>query len=287
MKAPIVPPRDGSAQRTPSLFAIVQDFLSTTARNMALIREMVIRDLKGGHVGHSLGSLWIYLQPLVVVCTFMLIFGVVIGTKIAASSTFPGDYTSYILAGLVPWLLMSNALGRAPGAFSNNANLVKQVVFPIETLPVASIIACFGIYVPSIALMLIYRLTLGGGLSWLALLLPLVLLMHALLALGLTLLLSVITPFLRDVREFVTMYMAVSMYFTPAIYLPDWVPAKVRPILYLNPFSYVVWVYQDTLFFGEIRHGFAWAVFALLSVGAFLAGLVVFRRVKPLLGNVL
>lgn len=266
---------------------MLQDFLRTTIRNYALIREMVIRDLKGGHAGHGLGSLWIYIQPLVVVGTFMLIFGVVIGTKIAASSTFPGDYASYILIGLVPWLLMSNALSRAPGAFSGNSNLVKQVVFPIETLPVASMIACFVIYVPSIVLMLIYKFSLGGGFTWLALLLPLVLLMHGMLALGLTLLLSVITPFLRDVREFVTMYMSVSMYFTPAIYLPDWVPAKVRPILYLNPFSYVVWVYQDTLFFGEIRHGFAWIVFALMSFGTLLAGLLVFRRVKPFLGNVL
>jgi lipopolysaccharide transport system permease protein len=111
--------------------------------------------------------------------------------------------------------------------------------------------------------------------------------MHALMCIGLTLLLSVTTPFVRDIREVVTMYMAVSMYFTPAIYLPDWVPALVRPILYLNPFSYVVWVYQDALFFGDIRHGFAWVVFAILAVGLFLAGLLVFRRVKPVLGNVL
>jgi lipopolysaccharide transport system permease protein len=287
VKTHTVTPQNEAARHIPSLFVTLQDFLRTTIRNYALIREMVFRDLKGGHAGHGLGSLWIYIQPLVVVGTFMLIFGVVIGTKIAASSTFPGDYTSYILVGLVPWLFMSNALGRAPGAFSGNSNLVKQVVFPIETLPVASMIACFVIYIPSFMLMLFYKFFFGGGLSSLIFLLPLVVFMHGLLALGLTLLLSVITPFLRDVREFVTMYMAVSMYFTPAIYLPDWVPAKVRPILYLNPFSYVVWVYQDTLFFGEIRHGFAWVSFALLSGGAFLVGLVVFRRVKPFLGNVL
>ena len=271
----------------PSLLRMLRDFASIVGRNRALIRELVLRDLRGGHAGHGLGSLWVYVQPLVVVATFMLIFGVVIGAKMAVTATFPGDYTSYILVGLVPWLLMANALGRAPGAFSGNSNLVKQVVFPIETLPVASMATCFIIYIPSIALMIVYKLFIGGGLSLLALMLPLALFLHALLCLGLTLLLSVTTPFLRDIREFVTMYMAVSMYFTPAIYLPDWVPAMVRPILYLNPFSYVVWVYQDLLFFGEMRHAFAWAVFAIMAGGFFLAGLVVFRRVKPVLGNVL
>lgn len=274
-------------QGQPGVAAMVLDFIAVTWRNRALILEMARRDLKGGHAGHGLGSLWIYIQPIVVVATFMLIFGVVIGTKMAVTATFPGDYTSYILIGLTPWLLMSNALARAPNAFSGNANLVKQVVFPIETLPVASILAGFIIYVPAFALMLVYKLFLGGGLNWMVIALPLVLAMHGLLCIGLTLIFSVTTPFLRDIREFVTMYMSVSMYFTPAIYLPDWVPAMIRPLLYLNPFSYIVWVYQDTLFFGEMRHPLAWIVFAIIAVGAFVAGVVIFRRVKPYLGNVL
>jgi len=271
----------------PGIGAMVTDFAGVIRRNLALIQEMALRDIKGGHAGHGFGALWIFIQPVVVVATLMLVFGVVIGARMAVNASFPGDYTSYILVGLTPWLVMSNALGRSTNAFSGNANLVKQVVFPIETLPVASILACFVTYVPTFALMIGYKVIMGGGLGWLALALPLVLALHALLCIGLTLLFSVTTPFLRDIREFVTMYMAVSMYFTPAIYLPDWVPALVRPILYLNPFSYVVWVYQDALFFGEIRHGFAWIVFAGMAIGAFVAGLIVFRRVKPYLGNVL
>lgn len=281
-------PRSPAVQASqPGIGAMVLNFARVIRRNLALIREMVLRDIKGGHAGHGLGSLWVYIQPIVVVGTFMLIFGVVIGSKMAVTTTFPGDYTSYILVGLTPWLLMSNALGRAPNAFSSNANLVKQVVFPIETLPVATIIACFITYVPAFAVMLTYKLFFGGGLGWLFLALPVVLGLHALLCIGLTLLLSVTTPFLRDIREFVSIYMAVSMYFTPAIYLPDWVPPTIRPVLYLNPFSYVAWVYQDTLFFNEIRHGFAWIVFTVMALGLFIAGLVVFRRVKPYLGNVL
>lgn len=263
------------------------DFIRSLWRNRSLVRELTLRDLKGGHAGHGLGATWLFVQPLVVVATFMLIFGVVIGARMAVSVTFPGDYTSYLLTGLVPWLLTANALGRSTTAFSSNANLVKQVIFPIEVLPVASTIACFLIFLPSVTLMLGYKLVMGGGLQPLALLLPLVMGLHFVLILGLMLALSVITPFLRDLREIVTVYTAISMYFTPAIYLPDWVPEKLRLFLYLNPFSYVVWVYQDVLFFGDIRHGFAWVVFGGMAVGAFLGGLVLFRRIRPFLGNVL
>jgi lipopolysaccharide transport system permease protein len=269
------------------IWSVVIDFVRTAYGNRSLIRELVIREIKQGHARHSLGAAWIYIQPMVVVASYIIIFGTVFGSRLALTKEFPGNYTSYILVGLTAWLLMSNALGRAPNSFSGNANLVKQVVFPIETLPVASILACFVIYVPTFALMIGYKLVLGGGLDWLALALPLVIGLHALMCLGITLLLSVTTPFLSDIREFVTIYMSVSMYFTPAIYLPNWVPALLLPILYLNPFSYVVWVYQDTLFFGEFRHPFAWVVFAAMALGLFIAGLVVFRRVKPVLGNVL
>lgn len=283
----VVDGQSRTVSRVTSVAGAVGGFARVVWNSRALVRELVARDVRGGHAGHGLGSMWVYAQPVVIVASFMLVFGVVIGSKLAITSTFPGDYTSYILVGVVPWLLMAAVLGRATGAFSSNANLVKQVVFPIETLPVASMIACFAIYGPAVALMLAYKIGIGGGVTWLVVLLPVVLALQWLLSVGLTLLLSVTTPFVRDIREVVTMYTAVSMYFTPAVYLPEWVPALIRPVLYLNPFSYVVWVYQDVLFFGEIRHAFAWVVFAVMAVAAFVVGLVIFRRVKPYLGNVL
>jgi len=285
MNDPLV--RTSSTNSGADLIGQAVNFVSVSMKNWALMKEMVARDLKGGVAGHGFGVLWIFIQPLVVVSTYMLIFGVVIGSKIAVTSTFPGDYISYIMAGLVPWLVMANALSRAPTIFMANANLVKQVVFPVEILLVANVIACFLVFAPCLVLMLAYKLAFGGGLSPAVLLLPVIVGMHMIFCLGLMMLLSVITPFIRDIKEFVTIYAAVSMYFTPAIYLPDWVPVAIRPILYLNPFSYVVWVYQDVIFFGRIEHGFAWAVFAAMSAAAFLGGLAVFRRVKPFLGNVI
>jgi lipopolysaccharide transport system permease protein len=281
MSLPASGPASANATRRP-----LAAFAATLWRNRALVWEMTMRDLKGAHAGHGLGSLWVYLQPLVIVGTYMTIFGLIIGSKLDVSA-LPGDYTSYILVGMTPWLLMANVLGRAPGVFISNANLVKQVVFPIEALPFASVLAAFMIFAPSFALVIAYKATLGGGLSPMIALGPLVVALHAALSLGIVLMLSVTTPFLRDIREFVTVYTSISMYFTPAIYLPEWAPQALRPLLFLNPFSYVVWVYQDVMFFGRFEHPLAWAVFAAMAVGALAGGVVVFRKVRPYLGNVL
>lgn len=252
------------------------------------MRELVLREIRQGHARHFLGTLWIFVHPLVITLTFMLIFGIVIGARLTIREDFPGDYTSYILAGLVPWFLTAALLGRGPGIFIANANLVKQVVFPIEILPFAAVIVSFIIYIPAFCLYIAYKLAFGGGVAAETVLLaPLALTLHVILALGICLILAVLTPFLNDLRELVSVYSAVSMYFAPTIYLPDWVPGPLRPILYVNPYSYIAWVYQDAFFFGRIAHPFAWIVVAAMAVVTLFGGLILLRRIKPYLGNVL
>src|SRR5262245_45487112 len=130
----------------PSMLAGLAKLL---VRNGDLVREMFWRDLKVGHAGHSFGGIWVYLHPIVIVGTYLIIFGFVLGSKIAVASPFPGDYPSYILIGLVPWLITAAVLGRGPSVLFGAANLVKQVVFPVEVLPVAITLVCFMTYIPA------------------------------------------------------------------------------------------------------------------------------------------
>jgi lipopolysaccharide transport system permease protein len=65
------------------------------------------------------------------------------------------------------------------------------------------------------------------------------------------------------------------------------VPAAFDPILWLNPFSYMIWCYQDVLYFGSLGHQAAWVIFPAWSLFIFAGGYRVFRRVRPLFANVL
>lgn len=227
-----------------------------------------------------------YVHPLVVVGTYLLLFGFVLGSKISTTGAFPGDYPGYILVGLVPWLMMQAAILRGPTALIGSANLVKQVVFPIEILPIAVVIAATIPHIPSLILVIVYKLFVGG-LDWIIVLLPFVMALHFMLALGLSFLLAALTPFVRDVREVVVVFTSVVIYLMPTVYLPDWMPGILRPIIYLNPFSYLVWVYQDVLFFGEFNHPYAWIVTFVFAVLALGLGYRTFEKLKPYYGNVL
>jgi len=255
-------------------------------RYRELLRELVDRDLSASHARHGLGTWWVYVHPFVVVGTYLLIFGFVLGSRLSITGDFPGDFPAYIMAGLVPWLITQAALVRGPGALVGNANLVKQVVFPIEVLPVAATIASIIPYLPAFALAILYKAHVGG-LSWMLLLLPLLLALHAMLAIGFSFALSAITAFFRDMREVVTVFTSIAMYLMPLVYLPDWMPGALRPLIYANPLSYIIWVYQDVLFFGSFRHPYAWAIVLLMAPLGLGLGYRTFERLKPYYGNVL
>jgi lipopolysaccharide transport system permease protein len=255
-------------------------------RYRELLRELVDRDLSASHARHGLGTWWVYVHPLVVVGIYLLIFGFVLGSRLSITGDFPGDFPAYIMAGLVPWLIMQAALVRGPGALVGNANLVKQVVFPIEVLPIAATISATIPYLPALALAILYK-TYVGGLNWMLLLLPLVMALHVILAIGLSFALSAVTAFFRDMREIITVFTSIAMYLMPVVYLPDWMPKVLRPLIYSNPFSYLIWVYQDVLFFGSLRHPYAWAVTLLMVSLSLGLGYRTFERLKPYYGNAL
>jgi lipopolysaccharide transport system permease protein len=263
------------------------DFASTAYRIRELTLEMIRRDLGASHAGHGLGALWMYLNPLVIIAVYLLIFGFVIGSKLALTESFPGDFPSYIAIGLMAWLPVQTALVKSTGALTGYSNLVKQVVFPIEVLPIASVIGAMWPFWPALILVLFYKMIFGGGLPATALLLPIVIVLQVALCMGLGFILAGLTCFIRDIREFVGLFCLIAMYITPAVYLPEWVPVAFQPLLYINPFSYLTWVYQDTLFFGEIRHPEAWVVLTVLAVLSLSFGYRLFVKLKPHYGDVI
>jgi lipopolysaccharide transport system permease protein len=122
---------------------------------------------------------------------------------------------------------------------------------------------------------------------WTVLLLPLLFVLQVMGLVGICCVLAAVGAYFRDTREFVQIFAVVGIYLMPVVYLPTMVPEMFRPVLYFNPFSYLVWCYQDACYFGRFEHPWAWVVFPVLCLAAFALGYRVFRKLKPMLGNVL
>jgi lipopolysaccharide transport system permease protein len=252
-----------------------------------LALAMAARDLRTRYAGQFAGTFWIIGHPLFQMCVFVFVFAVVFRQRIGGSFEMPRDYTTYILAGLVPWLTLSSAIPGFCSSVVGNANLVKQFTFQLEILAIKDVLISMVFWFVGIAIIIVYGLVVDHSLPWTVVLLPLVLAFHVMFSIGLGWLLSSIGVFVRDMKDVATVLVTAGIYVLPVVYLPSWIPAAFRPVIDLNPFSSMIWVYQDTLYFGRIEHPLAWLFFATLSLISFGFGLRVFVALKPFFGKAL
>ena len=248
-------------------------------RRRELAWELTKHEISERYAGQIFGTLWAIGHPLIMVAVYVVVFGRIF---VSSAPIEPGrpDQTTFLLAGLVPWMIMSELLGKACALITGNAGMVKQLVFPIEVLPIKGAMASMISLGVAVLVVLLYALGANGSLLWSCLVLPLVMALQFLLMIGLCYILSAIAPFFRDLKDFVTVFLNFAVFISPALYFQVNLPSFFRAAIYCNPFSYMIWVYQDVLWYGGPAHPWAWAVFAALALGSFSLGYRFFAFLK-------
>lgn len=268
-------------------FGAIRAMLAHLLHHRRLTWEMAKRDVTEKYAGQALGTIWAVGHPLALMGVYIFMFAYVLKVKIGGTRDMPLDFTTYLLSGLIPWLAIQDAMSKGVNAVTGSANLVKQVVFPLEILPLKGIFASMLTQLIASALLIFYVLANYGTLPWTFALLPVVWLLEILFVGGICYILASIGAYFRDLKDFVQVFCVVGVYIMPTIYLPAWVPNKLRPLIYANPFSHVIWCFQDVCYFGRIEHPYAWVVFGVMSGGLFYVGYRTFHRLKVGFGSVL
>ncbi|HTS78528.1 MAG TPA: ABC transporter permease [Bryobacteraceae bacterium] len=258
-------------------------------RHRKLIRSMVRRDILARYRGSFGGALWTFLNPLLLMATYAFLFGVVLKQRFGADSSGVG-YVLYFLAGMLPWLAFSEAVGRAPYVIVEHRNFVKKLVFPLETLPAILVISgavteMFGLLI-FVAGLLAARHTIPAAVAWL----PVLLIPQLLLTAGLCWFLAALGIFVRDLGAVIGFVLTLWFFLTPICY-PEasWssVPAEAVRILSANPIYILVRGYRDV--FLE-NHAPAWrgvAALWIISAAVAIAGHAWFHRLRRSFADVI
>jgi lipopolysaccharide transport system permease protein len=268
-------------------FVAFRELITLLTKHRELTWEMTKREIGERYAGQMLGLFWTVGHPLVMMGVFVFIFAIVFKLKAGGTYELPLDYTTYLLSGLIPWITFQESMNKATTAIVGNANLVKQVVFPLEILPIKGVLASLVTQAVSIMVLIGYVSFKHGLPPWTYVLLPVLLMFQCMAMVGVSYILSSVGVYFRDLKDFVQVFCLMGMYLMPVFYLPEMVPKIFRPVLYINPFSYMIWCYQDVFFFGRFEHPWAWAVFIFSSVFLFYGGYRIFLKLKIMFGNVL
>lgn len=262
----------------------VVTILKSILKQRSLISELARREVTDVHAGQMAGAIWVVVHPIMMFAVYAFLFTAVF--KVRIGDRGPSDYMVYLFAGLAPWLMTQDLLSRATNVMIMNATIVKKVMFPTEALVAKSFLASVKVQSILMAIVAVYTIIARGHIPLSFALLPALLIMHMLLVWGLVLFLSVVTPYFRDLSEFVRIFLLINIYLIPVMYLPNMVPEGIRFVLSVNPFSHLVWCYQDIFYFDAISHPTSWVVLFILSCVSVVSGSYVFVRLRNHLASV-
>ena len=253
-------------------------------RYRALISSLVARELKARYRGSVLGFFWSFVNPLLLLVIYTVVFTVVL------PGVHPPEldpYAVFMFCGILPWTWFSSSLLESSNVLVAGGNLIKKVLFPAEVLPIVTVLAglvhfCLGL--PILAAFLIYyRVPVTPtDLLWL----PLIVAIQLVLTVGLALLVSALTVHFRDLRDLLANLLTLWFFATPIIYPITQAPERVRRLLDLNPFTHLVIAYQEVLFTsGPLRPSNRLIAVAAASLVVLLFGYFIFDRLRDTLAE--
>jgi len=237
-------------------------------------------ELAKRYAGSALGLLWVLLYPTLLLGIYLFVYLVVFRVRFPVYSEM--DYVLYVFAGLAPYLGFMEALSTGAVSIKQNMHLVRNVMLPIELIPVRAVLA--GLATEVVALVIVIALAaMNGALSPNVVWLPVVITLQVMFLVGLVLVLASLAVALPDVTYFVNLAVLMLMFLSPIGFKPDMVPMGFGAIVYLNPIHYMTDAFRMSILTTQSLNLASLAIYAVISVTTFAAGAAFFWRFKGVL----
>ena len=254
-----------------------------------LILNLVARDLKVRYKSSVLGIAWSWLNPLLMMVVYTVLFTVFLRYDEIQ------HYPVFVLCGLLPWQFFNDSVVQATGSIVGNAHLIKKVYFPREALPISIVLSNLVNFL--IALPVFFALALAFGVPptvW-GLLLPVTILIQVAFTIGLTLILATLNVFYRDTQIILGVIMLAWFLLTPVFYPIHSVPQEVSVLgitfnaqlwlRRLNPVASFIASYRDLLYRGAPTGLDFLLRTAATALIVLVVGYLVFLRYSPRFGE--
>jgi lipopolysaccharide transport system permease protein len=246
-----------------------------------LLANFAWRELRARYKGSALGFAWNFLNPLLQLVVFWILFGVLLQSHpVTASGEKP--FPIFLFVGLLPWTFFSSSLLGGASAIVANGAIVKKVRLPVQLLPAASVLSALVNFGLSLVILLVVLAIFGPRHPEGLLYVPLLVAIELVMALGFAYLLAGLNVFFRDVEHILGIVLLAWYFLTPILF-PIAILAN-RPqelqLMYLNPMTSVIVGFQRALLDGLAPEWGPLAYSACFALAIFAFGFAYFRGVK-------
>ena len=246
------------------------------------------REIDLRYKGAGLGVAWAVISLLMQFLIYIFVFGFIFQVRWSGGAdTDLADYALILFTGLVCFSVFSETISRVGSSIISAPYLVKKILFPVELLPIASLLSA--LFHAGVGLILIIGAVLikGEVIPWTIILLPFVLLPLLFFTLGLAWLFAAIGVFIKDTQFLSALLVQLLFYATPIIYPLALVPENFRDILLFNPLTHIVEMFRQVVLLGQIPMISTWLSLLLACLLVSVVGYYLFNRMKPEFADVI
>ena len=238
-----------------------------------MLSNLVKKDLKVRYKGSVLGFLWTFLNPLLQLVVYTIVFSTIMKVDI-------DKFYIYLFIGLIPWLFFSTCIQAGSTSILMNKDLIKKIYFPRVILPISTVNSAFMNMFYSMIVVLLTILLSGLGISKYILLLPVVMMLQYILVLGMTCIFSALNVYFRDLEYILNIIMMMWFYLTPIVYSIDMIPDKYRGIFFLNPMTSIIIFYREILYYKRMPSFSYFGGIFIYGIFMIIIGYFIFEKLQ-------
>ncbi len=238
-----------------------------------LLKTSIKKDIGGKYKKSFLGILWSFINPLLQITVYAIIFPIIMKNSLE-------NYTVFMVCGLIPWTYFANVINRGSFAIIENGNIIKKVYFPREILPISIVTSETITFIISTIIILCFVVGYGMGLTVYIAYYPLLLLTQYVLSIGIAFIVSSITVYFRDIQHFISVFLQLLFYGTPVVYSLQTIPEQFRWVLKLNPMTYIIEGYRDIFYYQQMPN--VGQIFTVMGLGIVITivGYLIFNKLQ-------
>lgn len=261
-------------------------FLHNLVERRSLLVQLVRRDFEQRFVGSAAGWLWGLVHPLVLLAAWTFVFQTCLKIRLPPSE-ITQNYTLFLFAGFLPWLLFQETVQRSVACLLEQKNLITKTLFPAELAPVSIFLSSLINHLMALAMAVAAVAIWGQHFGPMVLLLPLYMFLLGLFAVGLGWIFSSLNVYLRDTTHVLMVLLTGWFWLTPIFITKEQIPPHLLWLVRYNPMTHFVEAYRERLLTDlpvNLRE-----LGALAAAGAltFLLGGLFFRHLKRGFADVL
>lgn len=225
---------------------MLQDIIKIYAYR-EMLKSSVRKELRSRYKASVLGFLWTFLNPLLMLIVYSILFATVMKVKVPQ---YP--YALFLFVGLVPWTFFATSVQQSTTTIISNSNLIKKINFPRIILPLSVAMTNLVNMLYTFIIVFIALVISKAPITGLYIYLPLIILLQTILILAFSIILSCLTVYLRDLEHIISILMMAWFYLTPIIFPQDYIPSKYLMIFRANPMMPLIDAYRDILMYNKV-----------------------------------